>query len=374
MGAPSVKQGASRASDEVTAVDELQRAIDQPDAGLVLFFCSSRYDLERLGAELATRFPCPVMGCTSAGEISAAGYQEGGIVGVSIATDALRVHLGLLAPLADEAAARALSEALLAECAWSSSGAARRFGLLVVDGLSVAEEATVAYLATHFGQMPIVGGSAGDDLAFRKTGVYWQGQFVSGAAVFCVVETTLPFVVFKTQAFEATDVKLVVTQADPGRRRVTEFDGDVAAEVYAETLGLTRGALAPSVFSEHPVLLRLGGENWVRAIQKVDDDGGVTFFCAIDNGIVLTLGKATDLVEDLRRKMREIAESLPKLALVLGYDCILRRLELVDKNQIEAANRVLEGLPFLGFSTYGEQFGALHINQTLTGVALGDPT
>jgi len=63
---------------------------------------------------------------------------------------------------------------------------------------------------------------------------------------------------------------------------------------------------------------------------------------------------------------------LPTLKLIGGYDCILRRLELEQKNLTEAAARVLQEVDFVGFSTYGEQVNGIHVNQTLTGVALGD--
>jgi hypothetical protein len=56
---------------------------------------------------------------------------------------------------------------------------------------------------------------------------------------------------------------------------------------------------------------------------------------------------------------------------VLGCDCILRRLELQQKGLLDEAPNVLRGADFIGFSTYGEQFNGIHVNHTLTGVALG---
>jgi len=32
---------------------------------------------------------------------------------------------------------------------------------------------------------------------------------------------------------------------------------------------------------------------------------------------------------------------------------------------------VLKDYPVVGFSTYGEQFNSIHVNQTLTAIALG---
>jgi hypothetical protein len=39
---------------------------------------------------------------------------------------------------------------------------------------------------------------------------------------------------------------------------------------------------------------------------------------------------------------------------------------------VAAAGKVLDAVDFFGFSTYGEQFNGVHVNQTLTGIALGE--
>ena len=71
----------------------------------VVVYISPDADLPALAAGLAAQFgPCPVIGCTSAGEISADGYTEGEIVAVGFpahlfAASTLRVdHLDRLQP------------------------------------------------------------------------------------------------------------------------------------------------------------------------------------------------------------------------------------------------------------------------------------
>ena len=57
--------------------------------------------------------------------------------------------------------------------------------------------------------------------------------------------------------------------------------------------------------------------------------------------------------------------------LVLTFDCILRKLE-IDQSGLQAAvSEVLTSNNAVGFNTYGEQFCGVHVNQTLTAVALG---
>jgi hypothetical protein len=363
------RQGISRASDERLAAKELYDAIYHPDAQLVLFFCSSRYDLRRLGAELSERFPCPTLGCTTAGELSQSGFTEGSLIGTSICSPELAAQVRLIEPLAQfstadaDRLARSLQERRLP--------GSKAFGLLLIDGLSMREEQTTAYLYSQLGGIPLIGGSAGDDLAFKQTAVYAEGRFRSDAAVFCQFETTLPFRTFKAQHFQPTTEKMVITEADPDRRRVMEIDGQPAAEAYAELLHLRVDELTPAVFSRYPVILQISGECYVRSIQKCEPDGSLTFYCAIDNGLVLTIAKGVSFVDHLRDQLAELEQDLGPLELLIGCDCILRRLECQEKKIVAEVEALLRQRPFIGFSTYGEQYNAIHVNQTLTGVAIG---
>lgn len=372
----SVRRAQSTARDEEAAVAALHAALDQPQISLALFFCSPRYDLTRLAAALRARFDCPIIGCTTAGEISSeGGYQEGGIVGATLSSPLLKARVTALRPLDDDAElARAttqlLEETLRAERSAQGSSLSR-FALLLIDGLSMAEESVAAAVGNALGGVPLIGGSAGDDMRFEGTSVYWDGAFHQGMATLCLVETSLPLRVFQTQHFLTTPRRFVVTEAEPERRRIIELDGIPAADAYADALGLTRAALNEAIFSEHPLLLRLGGQHWVRTIQRIEPDGGLIFYCAIDAGLVLTLGRSGEIIADLRDTLDQLKAEQPETGLIIGCDCIFRRVELKTRRRLEAAHDLLRPWPFIGFSTYGEQFNSLHLNQTLTAIAIG---
>ncbi|MBW2650001.1 MAG: FIST C-terminal domain-containing protein [Deltaproteobacteria bacterium] len=372
-----VKNGASFSKDEEQAVQELYDQIYQPDAEVVIFFCSSKYDLDKLGNALKTRFSCSLIGCTTAGEITSAGYHEGSLVGTSLATNALKVHPHYIFPLSQFSAtgAEAMAGSIRKELRFSSTfDKDMMFGFLLIDGLSMLEEQATSFIHSQFENVSIIGGSAGDDTKFESTKVYWDGRFVSNAAVFTLFETTLPFYIFRTQHFQPTEKKLVITESDQTNRRVIEIDGEPAAREYAEILGLKIDELTSTVFSNHPVMLKIGGEYYVRSIQKVNDDESLAFFCAIDNGLVLSVAEGIGLVKNLENQLLEVKKRIPNLKLILGCDCILRRLELQEKKLMDDVCRLIKDYPFIGFSTYGEQYNAIHVNQTLTGVAIGEPS
>ncbi len=136
-------------------------------------------------------------------------------------------------------------------------------------------------------------------------------------------------------------------------------------------VGLELDKLTPLIFATHPVVVRIGGHIFVRSIQKVNDDGSLTFFCAIDEGVVLTVAKGVDLVKNLENLFENIREKIGQPKLVLGCDCILRNLELDRKNIKKKVGEIMAENNVIGFSTYGEQYNAMHVNQTFTVVAIG---
>ena len=62
-----------------------------------------------------------------------------------------------------------------------------------------------------------------------------------------------------------------------------------------------------------------------------------------------------------------------KPAAILACDCVLRRIEAQEKQLFGKISDILGRHRVTGFSTYGEQHGAVHVNQTMTGVAIYPP-
>jgi hypothetical protein len=88
--------------------------------------------------------------------------------------------------------------------------------------------------------------------------------------------------------------------------------------------------------------------------------------------LVLTLARGVDLVDNLAATFVQVRAEIGRPLLVLGCDCILRRLEIERTGIREEVERILRANQVIGFNTYGEQWNAMHVNQTLTGVAIGN--
>lgn len=367
----SLRAGHSFATDARQAVDELYAAIAQPDMALVVFFCSSRFDLGALAAAINTRFAgTAVIGCTTAGEIGPAGYRDGSLVGVSFPSASCAAAIGHLDRLAqfDAADAHVLASALRQQVA---GGIGHSFALLLVDGMCGREEPIAQALQSALGDIPQVGGSAGDDQRFVATRVFADGAFRDDAAVLAVVKTSLPFKVFRGHHFVGGAEPLVVTEADAQRRIVREINGRPAAAEYARAAGIDNAHLNAAHFATAPMVVRINGNDYVRAIRQVNADGSLTLYGAIDRGVVLRVARGLDLEQSRRTLFAEVRQHIGAPQLVLGFDCIHCKLEAHDHDGRRAIGQVFGDNRVVGFSGYGEQFMGIHVNQTLTGVAIG---
>jgi hypothetical protein len=165
---------------------------------------------------------------------------------------------------------------------------------------------------------------------------------------------------------------MVVTRADPARRVVYEINGLPAGREFARLVGLNIAELTPLIFATHPVVVRVGGQYFVRSIAKVNADESLTFFCAIDEGIVLTIAQGVDMIANLQEAFDKVRATLGQPQLVLGCDCILRRMESEREGIKDQIGDILKANNVIGFATYGEQFNSMHVNQTFTGIAIGN--
>lgn len=372
-----VLTGVSTSTDPVVAAKELYDSIYQPDIEFCLFYCSPEYDLKILGDELKRLFAdVDIIGCTSSGEITPIGYLRGSLTGLGLAGDGLNVVTKRLDDIDQfkishgSDATRSLLNRLTSQSE-GEANSANTFGYLLIDGLRGKEEVVVSSVHHGLGGIQLFGGSAADNEHFSETHLFHEGQFRTNCALLTLVQISHPFTVFKTQHFISSDKKMVVTEVDVNQRIVREINGVPAAPEYARIMGLPFEKLTMEMMSDFPVIVKIGGEYFVRSIMTANSDGSLTFACAVDEGVVMTVAHGEDMVEKLESLFEEIKNDIGKPILTLGCDCYLRRLEMDQKGLQSDIARIMMDNNVIGFSTYGEQYNASHINQTFTGVAVG---
>ncbi len=91
------------------------------------------------------------------------------------------------------------------------------------------------------------------------------------------------------------------------------------------------------------MVVQIDGTNYVRSIQKANPDSSLDLFCAIEEGLVL------------------------RRAVGVG------KLEITERGLVERVEALMHENNVIGFNSYGEQYGGVRINQTLTGIAFAEP-
>lgn len=339
---------------------------------LVLVFAPDGEGLAPLTGRLREAFGpgCHVVGCSSAGGFAFSGYRDDHVVALAFPSAGFRATAVWLRDLRQHMALdwirtlrRTASSFGTEAPGWS------RFGLLMIDGLCRREELVAATVDAALGDLPVLGGSAGDGLRFGRTHLALDGEGHPESAVFCLVASAFPVEEVIFDHFVPASERMVVTDALPEERVIRTINAEPAAEEYARLIGLPEEALGPRAFAAHPLLMKQAGRHVVRAIQGVTADRGLSLMASVETGTTMTLGRADNPTESLAARMSELGRT----ALILGFDCVLRRISLEQAGLGESVGRIYREHRVAGFNTYGEQHGGLHVNQTFVGLAFLDP-
>lgn len=357
-------QTAQMAADILTAFEGLAPSV-------ILLFASDGEALVPLSRALSEAFctECQVVGCSSAGEFAFSYYRSDSVVAIAMPSQHFRAKPIWLRRLRDSAALdwmialRAASEELGEEPGWS------RFGILLIDGLSQREELVSAMIDATLPGLLVLGGSAGDGLRFGRTHLVLNGESHAESAICCLMATDFRIEEVIFDHISPTATRLVVTDARPNERLILEINAEPAADEYARLIGTAAADLGPTAFAENPLLVQIGGRQFVRAISEVAHNGGLRLMSSVETGAVMTLGRAEDLTNGLEDRLSRLTN---EAALILGFDCILRRIALEQAGLHDTVARIYQRYNIAGFNTYGEQHGGIHVNQTFVGLAFLD--
>ena len=347
-----------------SAAADLHHQLGDAANSLVIYFASSSYPQGELAAALhGVLGATHTLGCSTSGEIITGALKKRSVVAMALsAEDSGPVAVKMVKDLHDRAALERALASLGDQLGTPLRDVdpATHAGIVLMDGLSRGEERFLDALG-DLTDLPFVGGSAGDDLDFVQTWVTLDGRATTGGAVLAVFQPPRGFEIIKTQSFVQSGARLVPTKVDEEQRVVLEFDGKPAADAYAAAIGSSPAELSTKWIS-HPLGLMAGNEPFVRSPQQVTD-AGVAFYCAMKEGTPLSVLTSTDIVADTRRVL-DTALQRPASGLI-NFNCILRTLDLEARGQHDAYGKVFNGVPTVGFSTYGEAYVG-HVNQTAT--------
>jgi hypothetical protein len=378
--------GSADGSEPQAGARAADAALLHDNAKLLIVFCSPAQDVAELLRQICARAgDVPLIGCTTAGEISTGGPGAGEVVVTALGGDGFAIQTAVATDASKDlrdAGARA------ARCLPSAEGRPHRALLLLTDGLAGDQQEIVrgAYGVLGAG-VPLVGGSAGDDLAMARTHQLYGERVLTDSVVAAGIASDAPLGIGVRHGWRPVGEPMLVTRS--GGNRVFTLDDRPALDVYLERLGIAAsdplsGEQLTRLALTHPLGLgRNSGEEQVRFVGGADfaerslaciaevPQGGLTWIMEGDAYSVLA---ATDAACDASLSA---LDGRPPIGM-LAFDCIARRGVLGDRGiqaEVERIAANAGGAPVAGFYTYGEiartrGMQGFH-NQTLVVLAVG---
>jgi hypothetical protein len=336
---------------------------------VLIVFAAMRFNhRELLSGITSVAGNVPMVGGTTAGEISSSGFSTGSVVVMALGNEELEFVTGIGHHISvDETACSAeLINDILSKVAYDPNASLLVFpngmggdGLKVLEGLQLG-------LGKDF---EITGGCLGDDERFASTFQYYNGAVYKDAIVGLMVVKKKGYRtgIGVRSGFTSIGNSFFCTSSEGNV--VKEFEHANALELYKDFLGEERAARLPAVCLEYPfgIIDRNPVDNEEHLFQlrcglSVDHEKGtISLAASIPEGSEVTLTTASrgDIINGAKEAAEQAKMSLGGATpqAIIMFSCVGRKLVLGRRIQeeVDAVRECIgKDVPLIGFYTYGE--------------------
>ena len=351
-------------TDIKSTVSEAVVAFNDPK---LILFCSPVDHFSEYAREIANRFPNAVsMGMTTLMSISKNGAQKNDLLclgiedGISCAADVLEEI--------DKYPIKYSGR--VSNCLKKIGNNRNTMCLEFTTGLLCAEESVLSTLNSVLlpRNIPVFGGSAGNNMSGNVTKVALNGIVRERSAVFCLIHSDGGgFRFYKENIFKPVEgvPDLIATKVDIKTRHVKEYNHMPAAQAYANVLGVAENLIS-TYMPNHPMGRVTGNEIFISADNYVSPERGIVYHSRIYSNTRMKLLEMDDYrrvnEETFKKIKRDVTE--PKLAFLTH--CLGRTALFNNEGYMQEYARLLGSAVgnFFGYSGYGEQLKRYNFNMT----------
>lgn len=337
-----------------------------PDA-LIVFAAPKFNHKKLLNGIISITKDAPMIGGTTAGEISTFGLSVNSVVIMALKSKDIEFYAGIGKGIGknEEGAGKELAKNILKKAAKKNAKTLIIFpDGLAGDGLKIIKGAQ-KILGEDF---EIVGGSLGDEAKFKNTYQYYNGEVYQDTVVgMLLCGSSITTATGVRSGWESVGSRVKCTKAKGNV--VYKFGDKPALEVYKGLLGSERAKKLPAIGLEYPMGLvdqraKIEGYDYfqIRCPLAVNEkDGSVTFAASIPEGneVTLTYSSRTSVINGAKLSAQQAKKTLgsAKPRLILMFSCVARKMVLGRRTneEINSVKKVFgKGIPIIGFYTYGE--------------------
>jgi len=346
----------------IEACENAMSSITNPS--LVIVFASVKNNQEDVisGVREISK-NAPVIGCSSAGEITNEGVYDGSVAVMAIESDQMKV---ILANGGQIKAGPRKAGVKLADNIKNQFFNNSKYVLFFSDVLNGNGADVVRGIKDVLGSdYLIVGGASGDDFLFKETFQYINDKVLKSSVVGAGISGDIPIGVGVRHGWSPIGIPMKATKSNGAV--LEELDGKPALSIYEDYFGkkaeeIKREPLARMAIT-YPLGMSVEGnsELLIRDPITVDEKGAITCAAEIPMGseIRLMIGSKEDAISAAKDAATQAKEQLKgkEVKAAIIFDCIARK-KLFGRDafdEIKAIKSVLgENVPILGFYTYGE--------------------
>ncbi|WP_294949092.1 FIST N-terminal domain-containing protein [Sulfurivirga sp.] len=323
--------------------------------------------LEALGERFADA--C-IIGATTGGEILSGSTRQNAIVISALAFERCRVRTHTASGADSEENGRELARTLC----WDEKPAAL---IVLADGIHTNGDALARGIESVAPAVPLAGGLAGDNMAFRRTLVFDRTRFIETGAVAAALYG--PLEVHQHANFNWHPIGPLFRITRSQGNRLQEINHIPAIRFYQNVFGVQ---LIPDKLEQltmaFPIILQLEDDiQLARVCVAHTEEGDMIMAGNVPEGATFQfgIGSPESIVRESCEESLQLAEK--EIEAILTYSCIGRHMLLKEK--IEHELTPLQDIAeTCGFFTYGE-LGRINghnalMNNTTTLLALTEHT
>lgn len=387
--------GRSNNSNAIEAgAEAVKKALSQTDnkANLVVVFSTATYDQKKiLEGIMSVSKDISLVGCSDSGEITTEGPVSKHVAVMALNSDTIDFTIGI-----GKETDKDSYKAGVVAAKEVKKKAKKDISLLIIllDGLAENGAGALRGIQKVFGKnLPIIGGSAGDDFLFKKTYQYYNGEVLENSIIGIGFSGKFSFGVGVKHGWEPITLPMKVTKAKGSK--LIEINNRPALFIYEDYFGkriqeLIKKPIARIAYT-YPLGMNVEGseEFLIRDVVSANEKGEITCTAEILEGSEIRLmladrDKAIEAAKEAAENaLKQLKGAKPKAIFV--FDCMTRNKLLGPRigEEITAIQNVLgKDVPLIGFYTYGEQapfrgvLGAdcfsVFYNGTITLLVLGE--